>query len=1052
MNDSASTPAGDGAAAGRDWLSARQWLTPRRKRFWLLVALAVYALLGFLLVPWLLRTQGEARLSGLLERPFTIRSAAFNPFLLRAELGGVTLTEPDGAPVAGLDRLVVDFELSSLFRWALTFGEVRIEALAVHVERAADGTLNLTRLVDSLSGGASAEGDPAPPVEPDPPAEGPPRVLVQEFALVGGTVSYRDLAVTPVFETDVETADILLHDLSTLPEREGDQEVVIALADGPRLSWIGEFQVRPLRSTGTVEVAGPLLPLLSRYLGGNSPVRAPSGDLQLDLAYLFEFAPGVGPSLRLDGVDVALRDVALERLDEPLLELSAISARGGLVEYPQRRVSFDRLQIDAPVTRLWRSADGLLGLAADGDEGVNDADGTDGVAPASADLLAAEEAAGAPADTADDGGPPAADADDGWAVDLTQLQLADGRIEFDDRTLREPGPMVLAPLRLDLAGFSTGAEAPARLSLSAGLGDGGRLQAEGDLRLLPAPAAELALTLDDLALSAIEPYLREVIQLDLHSGTLAGALDVAVRDDGALEVGGNLSVAELALLEAGQSEPLLGWRRLDLESLAFASSSGRLELATVRLEAPELRLIINEDQSTNITSLLVAADDEPPSGDEASSAEDGVPASGAETSAVAATDDEAGAAGPPLVVAVDEFQVLEGRVDFSDLALPLPFRTSITGFGGESRSLSTASREPAELAFEGQVADYGLARLEGEVLVADPLAFSELAMVFRNVKMPDLSPYTIRFAGREVADGRLDLDLRYRIEQAQLEASNRLLLSDFVLGKEVPHPDALELPLGMAVALLKGPDGRIDLSVPVKGDLADPQFALGPVIAGAIGNVIGRLVTAPFRLLGSLVGARGEELERLRWEPGRGRLTAPEQETLDKLAEALALRPQLRLTLAGVYHPDADGRALRAGRLRELIDARLTGIEGDGGATGAAARRQALEALAAERLPELDLDTVAAAHQRPASGDDADGATVLDQPAYLAALRDRLASTITLAPDALEELAQARTLSLVSRLEADGIDRERLRLEPPREGRLDGDQVVMKLTLEAARS
>jgi len=1040
MTDTTTNAAG-ATAAGRDWLSLRQWLTPRRKRFWLLAALVLYALLGFLLVPWLLRTQGESRVAALLERPFTIESAAFNPFLLRAELAGLALTEPDGAPLLGLDRLVVDFELSSLFRWALTFAEVRLEALAVHVERSADGTLNLLRLIDSLGDGASGdEGVPATAVELEASATEPLRMLVEELALVGGTVSYRDLAVTPVFETAVDTADILLYDLSTLRERPGQQEVVIELADGPRLSWAGDFQVRPLLASGTVAVAGPLLPLLSRYLGEASPVSAPSGELQLDLTYRFELATGAGPSLRLEGVDVALRNVILERLGEPVLEVDAISARGGLVHYPQRRASFDRLQLDAPVARLWQSADGLLGLAAGAEPTKHDggerdpAAGAEQVAPVPGDVAGVEAQAAGPAGAAGDPTPPGSEAAAGWTVDLTELALADGRLEFDDRTLREPRPMVLAPLRLDLTGLSTSPDSSARLVLGAGLGAGGRLQAEGDLRLLPVPQTELAVTLDELALAAAESYLREVIELDLESGTLGGALKVVLGEDGALAVDGDLTVADLALLEAGQAEPLLGWEQLRLEGLAYAGSSGRLDLATLHLDGPALRLIINEDQSTNISGLLVAADGDAPSNDLAATSAD------AEESA-----------GRPLVVAVDELTVSDGRMDFTDLALPLPFRTRITGFGGESRCLSTASREPAEFAFEGQVADYGLARLDGEVLAADPLAFSDLAMVFRNVKMPDLSPYTIRFAGREVADGRLDLDLRYRIEEARLDASNRLLLSDFVLGAEVPHPDALELPLGMAVALLKGPDGRIDLSVPVTGDLNDPQFALGPVIAGAIGNVIGRLVTAPFRLLGSLVGARGDELDRLRWEPGRSRLTAPEQETLDKLAEALALRPQLRLTLAGVYHPAADGEALRAERLRELIDARLAAVEAGGGASGAAARRQALEALAAERLPALDLAALAAAKQRPVSPEDPGGATVLDQPAYLAALREELAATVTLPAGALDELAQARTRSLVARLEEDGIEGGRLRLEAPRQGPLDGEEVVMRLSLEAAR-
>jgi hypothetical protein len=122
----------------------------------------------------------------------------------------------------------------------------------------------------------------------------------------------------------------------------------------------------------------------------------------------------------------------------------------------------------------------------------------------------------------------------------------------------------------------------------------------------------------------------------------------------------------------------------------------------------------------------------------------------------------------------------------------------------------------------------------------------------------------------------------------------------------------MSLPLGLAVALLKDPDGRIDLDVPVRGDLDDPEFKYGTVVRKALVNLLTRIVTAPFALLGNLVGAEAGELEYLVFEPGRSDLSPPELEKAGKIAEALALRPKLALQIGGVYVPESDAAALKA--------------------------------------------------------------------------------------------------------------------------------------------
>jgi hypothetical protein len=115
--------------------------------------------------------------------------------------------------------------------------------------------------------------------------------------------------------------------------------------------------------------------------------------------------------------------------------------------------------------------------------------------------------------------------------------------------------------------------------------------------------------------------------------------------------------------------------------------------------------------------------------------------------------------------------------------------------------------------------------------------------------------------------------------------------------------------------LLKDPNGNIELNVPVEGDVDDPHFDLGKVIASTVKNTFTKLVSSPFTILGSLAGGGGEELNNIEFEFGSAKLAPQQIEKLDKLAEALSDRPALLLKIEGTADKNKDGKALTEAEL-----------------------------------------------------------------------------------------------------------------------------------------
>lgn len=123
------------------------------KNRWLLTiasALAVYALVGFLLIPSLVKHYVPGIAAEQLKRQASVAEVRFNPFLFTFEVKDFSFKEADGEPILSLQRLFVDFELESLVRWAWTFADLRLEGPSLNLVIDQQGKLNLAKIADTL--------------------------------------------------------------------------------------------------------------------------------------------------------------------------------------------------------------------------------------------------------------------------------------------------------------------------------------------------------------------------------------------------------------------------------------------------------------------------------------------------------------------------------------------------------------------------------------------------------------------------------------------------------------------------------------------------------------------------------------------------------------------------------------------------------------------------------------------------------------------------------------------------------------------------------------
>jgi uncharacterized protein involved in outer membrane biogenesis len=270
-------------------------------------------------------------------------------------------------------------------------------------------------------------------------------------------------------------------------------------------------------------------------------------------------------------------------------------------------------------------------------------------------------------------------------------------------------------------------------------------------------------------------------------------------------------------------------------------------------------------------------------------------------------------------IRIGTVRIASGNVNFTDLFVRPNYTAQLSQLVGSIEAIASDRETPSDVLVTGRVDDDTPLEITGKINPLAPTSFIDLRAVARGFDLPKLSAYSGRWAGYAIEKGKLTADVRYRIEGDKLQAENRLTINQLTFGEKVDSADAPNLPVRLAVSLLKDRNGNIDLDLPIAGTISDPEFSVGGLMWRAIGNLIVKVVTSPFTLLASLGGASDAELSHIDFTAGNAVLDDEDRRRLDALAKGLSERPALSLEIAGYADPEADRAAMQEDRLEQTL-------------------------------------------------------------------------------------------------------------------------------------
>ncbi len=252
----------------------------------------------------------------------------------------------------------------------------------------------------------------------------------------------------------------------------------------------------------------------------------------------------------------------------------------------------------------------------------------------------------------------------------------------------------------------------------------------------------------------------------------------------------------------------------------------------------------------------------------------------------------------------DKVLITNGRVVYTDYTLEDKFQYELDSLSILSENLNS-SGERINVVMRSKLNRTG--SFSGNLSI-NPDGYSEMEMNYsiKGIRLSDINPYSVYYVATPFIDGDLTFENEINIKDHKLKSENRLFIEKVVAGKKIQNNTAINIPVRLAISVLKDLEGNIRLSVPVEGDLDDPDYRWGKALLRVLKNLAIKAAVAPYRLVADLFGGSEDDYREMRMgllqrQPDRNNLV-----TLGRIAEVMANKPELSVYFTGSNSREAE--------------------------------------------------------------------------------------------------------------------------------------------------
>ena len=480
-----------------------------------------------------------------------------------------------------------------------------------------------------------------------------------------------------------------------------------------------------------------------------------------------------------------------------------------------------------------------------------------------------------------------------WTVDIDDIKIHNGELTYKD--MQRNVTWGFNELDIDVPGLHLSGHERTDMGIVFNFSRGGSLRTSLEYDQATADY-DLSLLLSNLSLAGTAAYFNQVIDIGSVEGLVT--LDLHVKGNANhlldLRTYGIAAASGLKLRDSRDN------RIIDVDTLNFDLRDGNLgtmqyDIRRIYAAGIRTQFEIYRGGGNNLLALIKAPEERPT---ETEATIDGETTVTIEREEPATTQ---------LNFTVGELLLDKGEIAFTDNTFEKPFRYLISDIRLSSRDIDFSKQNELTLDAKLQRTGSGHIRWKGSLQNLDN---HNLMVALSNINLKDFTPYCEHFTASPLTGGTLTFRSQNIIADRFLNGTNHLDIFQCEVDKKRKDLEPeFKIPLKLGLYILKDRKGHVKIDLPVKGNLDSPEFSYRKIVMKALGNVLLKVVTAPF----SFLTGGGDNLDRIEVDPLQFSLNTDQYATLDKVADILRDKPEMQIGLAQRIN-----RSKAIGRLAEL--------------------------------------------------------------------------------------------------------------------------------------
>lgn len=504
-----------------------------------------------------------------------------------------------------------------------------------------------------------------------------------------------------------------------------------------------------------------------------------------------------------------------------------------------------------------------------------------------------------------------------WEIGIYDISIRNGRVFYKDLALDAEWGMNDINLHIPGVYFS-GEKTDVGAVLN--FAEGGSLSTDVGYNI-ESSEFDIGIRLQDFALAGTLPYFRQSLDVTAVDGRLSA--DIRLRGNTehllSLTTEGTASLAGFALRDR-QQRPVAG---VDTLGVKLAEGDlGKMRFVFDRIYVSGLSALFEmTPEGNNLAALMKSP------------------------AAEITASDTAGSATPSPTLRIADLEITNGRVTVRDLTMHRPFEYTVSEIRMRSRDFDPSKRN--SMTVDARMQKTGSAKLRWEGTLED-MDNQNITLWLTNLDLRDFGPYCEHYTAYPLTKGNLTFRSQNVIRDRYLDGTNHLDMFEPKVDKKRREIKAeMNIPLKLGLYVLKDKKGHVKMDLPVRGSLDSPEFSYRKIVLKAIGNVLLKVVTAPF----SFLSGNKENIEYINIDPLQYVFTSEQYASLDKIAQALQDKPEMHIVLTQRVNmrralPRQAAGALRMAYAEHLKSADTTG-------------RQPMSMLEYEKIQQTDIRTPA---------------------------------------------------------------------------------------------